>query len=233
MKRALRSFLAACAAALGLAAALAACGASAASSSAPRAATGAVLASAPAGVPAGYQRVGGPAQGISIAIPSSWATVNLAQLNLRQALKQIGLKGVSEATLSQNLRALIKLHAVFAADLKSMASSPGFATNLNAYCSNSGTSDTGSAGVPLLRQSAETELPQVVHAQHVSVADVKVGGVPGVRVGYTLTSTSGALHAAQLEVLPKPGRACFVTLTTTGTLPSDVLATAAATAQYP
>ncbi len=229
------TFLAACAAALGLAAVVAGCAGPAGTGSAPRAVTGAFLTSAPTGVPAGYQRVGGSAQGISIAIPSSWATVNLAQVNLGQALKQIGLKGVSRQTLSQNLQELIKLHAVFATDLKSMASSPGhFATNINAYCSNSGTSDTGTAGVPLLRQSAETELPQVLHAQHVTVTDVNIGGVPGVQVGYTLTSTTaGTLHAAQLEVLPKPGRACFVTLTATGPLPTDVLATAAATAQYP
>ena len=235
MRRSFRSFLAACAAAIGLAAAVAACGSSAAASSALRAATGSVLASASTSGPAGYKRVGGAAQGISVAIPSSWVTVNLAQLNQQQALKQMGLKGVSQATLSQNLQALIKLRAVFAADLKSTASSPGhFATNINAYCSNSGTSDAGSAGVPLLRQSAEAELPQVLHAQHVTVSEVKIGGVPGVQVGYTLTSTtSGTLHAAQLEVLPKPGRACFVTLTAAGPLPGGVLPTAAATAQYP
>jgi hypothetical protein len=237
MTRSFSSFLAAvtAAAAIGLAAAAAASGGSASASSVPRAATGSFQASASTSVPAGYRRVGGAAQGISIAIPHSWVTVNLAQQNLQQALKQIGLKGVSQATLSQNLRALIKLRAVFAADLASAASSPGhFATNINAYCSSSGTSDTGSAGVPLLRQSAETELPQVLHAQHVIVSEVKIGGVPGVQVGYTLASTtSGMLHAAQLEVLPKPGRACFVTLTATGRLPSGVLSSAAATAQYP
>jgi hypothetical protein len=211
MRRSFRSFLVACAVAIGL------------------------TASVGASVPAGYQRVGGATQGISIAIPGSWTTVNLAQLNLRQALQQMGLKGVSQETLSQNLQALIKLKAVFAADLASVKNAPGhFATNINAYCSSSGTSDSGSAGVPLLRQSAEAELPQVLHAQHVTVSEVKIGGVPGIQVGYTLTSTrSGTLHAAQLEVLPKPGRACFVTLTAAGPLPAGVLSTAATTAQFP
>jgi len=237
MRRSFRSFLAVCAAAIGLAAAVAASGGSAAASPAPRAAPGAAQAGASArtSVPAGYKRVGGATQGISIAIPSSWVTVNLAQLNLKQALKQMGLKGVSQATLSQNLQALIKLKAVFAADPKSTASAPGhFATNINAYCANSGTSDTGQAGIPLLRQSAETELPRVLHAQRVTVSEVTIGGVPGIQVSYTLASTtSGTLQAAQLEVLPKPGRACFVTLTAAGPLPSGVLPTAAATAQFP
>jgi len=235
MRRSFRSFLAACAAAIGLAAAIAASGAATAASSAPDAATVGSFASASTSVPAGYQRVGGATQGISIAIPSSWATVNLAKLNLKQALRQMGLKGVSQATLSQNLQALIKLKAILAADLKSVSSSPGhFATNINAYCSSSGTSQTGGAGVPLLRESAREELPQVLHAQHITVSEIKIGGVPGIQVGYTLTSTtSGTLHAAQLEVLPKPGRACFVTLTAAGPLPSGVLRTAAATAQFP
>jgi hypothetical protein len=235
MRRSFCSFLAAGAAAIGLAAAIAASAAPAAASSAPPPTAGSFQTSASTNVPAGYQRVGGATQGISIAIPSSWATVNLAKLNLKQALKQMGLKGVSQATLSQNLQALIKLKAIFAADLKSVSSSPGhFATNINAYCSKSGTSQTGSAGIPLLRESAKEELPQVLHAQHITVTEVKIGGVPGVQVGYTLASTtSGTLHATQLEVLPKQGRACFVTLTASGPLPSGVLRTAAATAQFP
>jgi hypothetical protein len=224
MRRSFRALLACGAVATGLATAVAASGGAAAASPVSR-----------ASVPAGYQRVGGATEGISIAIPSSWTSVNLGHLNLHQALSQMGLKGVSQATIAQNLKALIKLKAVFAADLKSMAIAPGhFATNVNAYCSNSGTSDTGSAGVPLLRQSAETELPRVLHAQHVKVTEIKIGGVPGVQVNYALTSTtSGTLQAAQLEVLPKPGRACFVTLTAAGPLPDGVLPTAAATAQFP
>ena len=235
MRRSFRSFLAAGAAAIGLAPVIAASAAPAAASSAPPPTAGSFQMSASTNVPAGYQRLGGATQGISIAIPSSWATVNLAKLNLKQAVKQMGLKGVSQATLSQNLQALIKLKAIFAADLKSVSSSPGhFATNINAYCSRSGTSQTGSAGVPLLRESAKEELPQVLHAQHITVTEVKIGGVPGVQVGYTLASTtSGTLHAAQLEVLPRHGRACFVTLTASGPLPSGVLRTAAATAQFP
>jgi hypothetical protein len=235
MRRSFCSFAAVCAAAIGLAAVAGPAAASPVGRATASSAQAGARAGAPAGVPAGYQRVGGATQGISIAIPSSWATINLAKVNLKQALSQMGLKGVSQATLSQNLQALIKLKAIFAADLKSVSSSPGhFATNLNAYCSTSGTSDTGSAGVPLLRQSAKAELPQVLHAQDVTVTEVKIGGVPGVQVAYTLTSTtSGELHAAQLEVLAKPGRACFVTLTAAGPLPGGVLSTAAATAQFP
>jgi hypothetical protein len=235
------SVLATSVAAIGLAAAVSACGGSASttqtsssptSSGAPASASTSPT-SAPAAVPAGYQRIGGAAQGLSLAVPSSWATVNFAQQTMREAIRKIGLHGISQATLTRDMQALQKLHAVYAVDTKSTVGSSGhFAANINAYCTNSGITESGSAGVPVLRQSAATELQQI-GGQNLSQTDLKVGGVPGLRTSYTLsTSGAGTLHAAQLEVLPKPGRACFVTLTTAGQLPSAVLARIAPSVQY-
>ncbi len=170
---------------------------------------------------------------MSLAVPGSWVTVNFAQQTMREAIRKIGLHGISQATLTRDMQALQKLHAVYAVDIKSTGSSPGhFATNINAYCTNSGITESGSAGVPILRQSAATELQQI-GGQNLSQTDLKVGGVPGLQTSYTLsTSGAGILHAAQLEVLPKPERACFVTLTTTGQLPTAVLARIAPSLQY-
>lgn len=233
------SALAASVAAIGLAAAVGACGSAATTqpsgsptTRAPASASTAP-ASAPAAVPAGYQRIGGAAQGVSLAVPSSWVTVNFAQQTMREAIRKIGLRGISQATLTRDMQALQKLHAVYAVDIKSTGSSPGhFATNINAYCTNSGITQSGSAGVPILRRSAATELQQI-GAQNLSETDLKVGGVPGLQTSYTLsTSGAGTLHAAQLEVLPKPDRACFVTLTTAGQLPTAVLARIAPSLQY-
>ena len=62
--------------------------------------------------------------------------------------------------------------------------------------------------------------------------DVEIGGVPGVQTSYTLsTSVAGTLHA-QLEVLPKPERGCFVTLTAGGPVPSAVLTVLASSVRY-
>jgi hypothetical protein len=234
------SVLAASVAAIGLAAAVSACGGSASTtqtSSSPTSGAPASAstspASAPAAAPAGYQRIGGTAQGVSLAVPSSWVTVNFAQQTMQQAIRRIGLHGISQATLTRDMQALQKLHAVYAVDIKSTASSPGhFSTNVNAYCTNSGITESGSAGVPILRQSAATELQQI-GGQNLSQTNLKVGGVPGLRTSYTLsTSGAGTLHAAQLEVLPKPDRACFVTLTAAGQLPSAVLARIAPSVRY-
>ncbi len=53
------------------------------------------------------------------------------------------------------------------------------------------------------------------------------------QTSYTLSTASGTLDAAQLEVLPKPDRGCFVTLTAAkGQLPKDVLPVVARTAVF-
>jgi hypothetical protein len=235
------SALAASAAAIGLAAAVTACSgpgstSTAHSGSSPeaRASASTAATTAPDAVPAGYKRVGGTAQGVSMAVPGSWLTINFAQQTLRQAIKKIGINGVSQSTLAQDLQGLQKLHGIYDIDAQSISSSPShFATNISGYCTNSGISQSGSAGVPLLRQSAASQLQQI-SARHITQTDVEVGGVPGVRTAYTISTTAaGTLRAAQLEVLPKSGRVCFITLTAGSAFPSAVLATAAATAEYP
>jgi hypothetical protein len=244
--------LAASVAVIGIAAGISACGGSSSTTPPPSAppaaaatnipATTSPVTSSPAIVtpvnpqaeaPGGYQRIGGPGQGLSLDVPNTWVTVNFSQQTLEAGIKKLGLHGVSQGTLNQGLQALQKLHAVYAVDTRSIASSPGhFATNVNAYCTSSGVSASGAGGVSILRQSAVTELQQL-GAQNLSQADIKIGGVPGVQTSYTLiTSGAGALHAAQLEVLPAPERACFITLTATGSLPTAVLAQIALSVQY-
>jgi hypothetical protein len=241
--------VAASVAVIGIASGVSACGGSSPPPSSPPAASATTLpattspaATSPAAVtpvnpqaeaPGGYQRIGGPGQGISLDVPKSWVTVNFSQQTLQAGIKKLGLHGVSQGALTQGLQALQKLHAVYAVDTRSIASSPGhFATNVNAYCTSSGLSASGADGVSILRQSAVTELQQL-GAQNLSQTDVKIGGVPGVQTSYTLsTSAAGTLHAAQLEVLPAPERACFITLTAAGPLPTTVLAQIAPSVQY-
>jgi hypothetical protein len=189
---------------------------------------------AAASVPAGYQRVGGSAQGVSFAVPSSWAAVNLAKETVQQAAQKLGLRGVSPAQLIQDMQSLQQLHGLIVVDVKSAVDSPvHFATTLNGYCTSSGVTDTGSASLPLLRQEAVAGMQQI-HASHISVKDVEVGGVPGLQTSYTLSSSgAGTLIGEQLEVLPKPDRACFMTLTAAkGQFPSAVLPVVAATAVF-
>jgi hypothetical protein len=231
-----------------LAATLAACSSTAhtaASATSPASGSPAAASTAPAspassapaatGVPAGYQRVGGSAQGVSFAVPDSWAAVNLAKETEQQAAQKLGLQGVSAEQLIQDMQSLQKLHGLAVFDVKSAVDSPvHFATTLNAYCTSSGVTDTGSAALSLLRQETVAGMQQI-HAGHIAQKDIAVGGVPGLQTSYTLSSSSaGTLDGAQLEVLPKPNRGCFITLTAAkGQLPGAVLPVVAATAIFP
>jgi hypothetical protein len=245
------SFLAVSAAAVGLAAAISACGGSSSPASPPpsakspasqaSAATSAgtsggtsATGGATSAAPAGYQRIGGSAQGVSLAIPSSWVTVDLAEMNVKQAEKQMQIKGVSSQTVDSSLQSLKKMDGLMAEDGGSAASAPGhFATNLNAYCLASGVNESGSASLSAMRQAITQEFEQDLHAQHIKSVDANLGGVPGLKTSYTVQSVSaGTLHATQLEVLPRAGRACYVTVTAAGQVPSAVVQAAESTMRY-
>ncbi|MCW2933904.1 MAG: hypothetical protein JWM19_4866 [Actinomycetia bacterium] len=190
--------------------------------------------SSAAAVPAGYTRAGGAAQGISVATPASWVAVDLAKETIDSASKKIGLKGFSASTLTQDMESLLKLHAVFVVDVTGAVNGQSFAPNLNAYCVTSGVTDVGAAGAPLLKEEAAAEF-QKIGAAHVTQKDLEIGGVPGVETSYQLSSSSvGTLYGSQLEVLPKPDKACFVTLTVANSQSAgNTLSVAAATAQFP
>jgi hypothetical protein len=110
----------------------------------------------------------------------------------------------------------------------------GFAPNLNAYCAASGVTDVGTAGVPLLQTGAAAEFAKL-GATHITQKDLEIGAVPGVETSYQLSSSSaGTIYSSQLEVLPKPNDACYVTVTGGKAGAEDnVVSTAAATAQFP
>ncbi|MBO0819678.1 MAG: hypothetical protein J2P26_02380, partial [Nocardiopsaceae bacterium] len=73
------------------------------------------------------------------------------------------------------------------------------------------------------------------HATHITQKELTIGGVPGLRTSYQVTSSAiGTAYGSQLEVLPKADKACFVTLTTLDPRTEDaILGQAATTAQFP
>jgi hypothetical protein len=194
-----------------------------------------VASGSPAPVPAGYRRVGGAAQGISIAAPSSWVPIDPTKESTEAIASKAGLSGISAATIVQDMETLQKLHAILVVNIKSAVDHPqAFVSDLNAYCAASGVTDVGAAGVPLLTTSAAAEFEKS-GATHVTQKDVEIGGVPGVETSYQLSSSSkGTIYGSQLEVLPKPNDACFVTLSVgKGESAGNILSTAAATAEFP
>jgi hypothetical protein len=190
----------------------------------------------PAGsIPAGYARVGGAAQGISIAVPASWVAVDLTKESPAYFVRRAGLSGAAASTFLGQLQSLQQSHEVFVFDGKSAVDSPEpSAPILTAECDSSGTTDVGAAGVPTLTKNQLSGLGQV-QSSHIAVQDLEIGGVPGMDVSYHLKSeTGGTLYGSELAVLPKPGRVCYVTVIDGKTESFDsVLSVAAATAQFP
>lgn len=228
-------------AAIGLAVAVSSCTSSgpkpqarSGSEALPRASSTRAAGQADSPLKGGYQRIGGAAQGVSVEVPASWVVVDLSRQTVQQAIGIVGVRGAVQTALTQQLDPLAKLRAAYAADTGSGNGSPGHSmTSLNAYCSSSGVSLTGSVGAAVIGRSWASQLQQD-GARNLSQTAAPLGPVAGVRSSYTLsTASAGAVHAVQLEVLPKPGRACFVTLTATGQVPGTVLARAIATIEYP
>jgi hypothetical protein len=185
-------------------------------------------------VPAGYRRIGGSAQGISVAAPASWVEVNLADQTIESAAKKLSIHGLSTATIVKDMESLQKSHAVIVYNVAAaIASSPHYAPNLSAECTSSGVTEAGSAGVAFVKAVMGAEFQKI--ATHVTQADAEVGGVPGVQTSYQIAAAGNVtVYGSQLEVLPKPGKVCFVTLSAAkGQFDASVLQVAARTARFP
>jgi hypothetical protein len=185
-----------------------------------------------AAIPAGYHRVGGSVQGISLAVPKSWVSVDFAKQSIYSAVKKLGISGNAASVLEQDVQSIQTSRAIGVYDTASVTSNPNhFVRNLIAYCGSSGTTDTGSAGIPSLKQVMKTAIATV--ASHITQNDVTIGGVPGIETSYKVNASEG-VQGSQLEVLPKPDVVCYVSLTFfSPQTPGNYLAVAAATAQFP
>lgn len=166
-------------------------------------------------LPAGYRWVGSTARGVWFAVPRDWAAVDLAKVNVTQAISRIGIKGMSSSSVMKTtLNELSQQHPIFAADLASAVRSPyGFATNVNAFCESSPVAPDASS-LPALKAAARAQYAQF--GWHVlALRAATVDGDVGIESKFTITSASGVtLTDTQYIVLTKSSRACTITLST-------------------
>ncbi|WP_406314450.1 DUF1795 domain-containing protein [Streptosporangium sp. NBC_01639] len=180
---------------------------------------GADLAAAPAASPAtatgqggaapeGFDRIGGPANGLTVAFPASWVALDLTKDDLEQGLKRSGLSGQALEQAEQGLRPLVTNKAVWAFDPGSRRSSPNkFTTNLNGYCQPSATTSAEE-----LISAARKELEQL-KAKVIQTSTPQIGGVKAARLVYTFPAGGVQIRGTQFY-LPASGKTCTLTLST-------------------
>ena len=93
--------------------------------------------------------------------------------------------------------------------------------------------EVGAAAAALIKPHLASVFESMLGATHVTEKDVEIGGVPGLESSYQYSTKLGAVHASQLEVLPKPNFVCDVTVSAGPDVPTGaIVSTAAATAQF-
>jgi hypothetical protein len=172
-------------------------------------------AQATAVLPAGYQSVTSAAQHLTLAVPASWVALDLSKLTLSAALQRFSLGAVPSKTMTADIETLAKRHALFIADLGSIAKSPNqFATNANAFCDSTAL---------LPGTGAASELDSGFRAEwasiHVTLLSLKNTTVNTSEVVVTMelraaTSAGYSLTELQVDELNAQGRLCYLTMTT-------------------
>jgi hypothetical protein len=164
---------------------------------------------------AGYKWAGGSGQGIWIAIPRTWISLNLAKISLSQATRRFATTGIGASTLQADLQSLKKQGALFFADLASYpASAHGFTTNASAVCLAGATTAPGPAAMPGLKAQMRAEYASV-QARVLSIAPVSVAGGLAFKAQLILTASTGfRITELQVVILASSGQTCVVTFST-------------------
>ncbi|WP_061296051.1 hypothetical protein [Herbidospora cretacea] len=160
-------------------------------------------------VPTGFHRIGGTANGVSIGVPTSWKSVDLAKDSFETELAATGLTGSALEQARQGLQALTSAKAVYALDPASQKESKqNFVTNLNGFCQPS----VGGSNEALIEQ-AKQQLTNV-GATITEAAPAKVGAGQGVRITYSLKMPAGTVQGTQYYAHSTHSTTCVITLTT-------------------
>lgn len=162
----------------------------------------------PGAVPQGFKRIGGPANGLTVAIPQDWVALDLSKGDLDKSLKDIGLSGDALEQAKRSLRPLAANKAVWASDRTSAATSPNrFATNLNAFCQESPDIPAEQVIADVRRQLGQ------LGATISQTGEVSIDSGTAVRVVYRLPSRGIDIRGTQYYT-HSSGRTCILTLST-------------------
>lgn len=159
-------------------------------------------------VPEGFKRIGGPANGVSVAVPKGWVAIDLTKDDLEKGLKESGLSGSTLQEAKKSLQTLVDNKGIWASDPKSAKSSPqGFPTNLNAFCQAG-----RQTSIDQLLKETTDQLKQL-KAKVVESGKVTIGSRQAARIVYTFPIEGIDVQGTQYYV-PTENKTCIVTLST-------------------
>ncbi|WP_436757608.1 hypothetical protein [Streptosporangium sp. V21-05] len=159
-------------------------------------------------VPEGFKRIGGPANGVTVAIPKEWVALDLTKDDLDKGLKNSGLTGPTLEQAKKSLQTLVDNNGIWASDTGSAKGSRnGFPTNLNAFCQAGRQISTEQ----LLRET-RSQLEQL-NAKVVETRKVRIGSRDAARIVYSFRTNGVDVRGTQYYV-PVADRTCIVTLST-------------------
>ncbi|GAA0433848.1 hypothetical protein Acor_08120 [Acrocarpospora corrugata] len=160
-------------------------------------------------IPEGFTRIGGLSNGVVMAIPSGWRSVDLSKTDFEAELAASGLSGTALEQAKTSLRALQKNKAIYAMDPGSQEESPQkFVTNLNGFCQPS-VGGSADALIELAKQQLTSVKAEVTEA-----TAIPLGNGSGVRIRYTLPLGQTIVHGTQYYAPSDRGRTCVVTFST-------------------
>ena len=159
-------------------------------------------------MPEGFKQIGGPANGVSVAVPKAWVAIDLTKDDLEKGLKDSGLSGSTLQEAKKSLQTLVDNKGIWASDPKSAQASPqGFPTNLNAFCQAG-----RQTSIEQLLQETTDQLKQL-KAKVVESGKVTIGSRQAARIVYTFPIEGIDVQGTQYYV-PTENKTCIVTLST-------------------
>ncbi|MFF5112157.1 hypothetical protein [Streptosporangium sp. NPDC000509] len=169
---------------------------------------GATATRSPASVPEGFKLIGGPANGVVVAVPKDWVALDLAKDDLDKGLRNSGLSGPMLEQAKGSLQTLVDNKGLWASGGTSAGpSANGFPTNLNAFCQAGRQIPTEQ-----LIKETRTQLEQL-GAKVVEARRVPIGSKEAARLVYTFETNGVHIRGTQYYV-PAEDKTCIVTLST-------------------
>lgn len=160
-------------------------------------------------VPDGWRKIESPEVGLSIAVPKRWIEIDVGTGDIVESLRKAGVSGATAEAIERGAAQLEGKNLLYVVD--TAGASGGYINNISGICGPNG-------GVTAEQLELVTKVGLArVGAQDVESSTLTIGGMPAVKVGYTVKATIAA-RAVQFRVLVPGDRICGLTF---GMKPGD------------